>query len=211
MKNTILSFFKLAYCNACSSQEKFKEFTTKINNLITIIALLFISSIGYAQDEKYTVISIDSLTIGTFKYGGDIQDFIEKFGKPNNYKEYSDPYPLEGYGKSFYLSYDSLKATFVEFYGKKIISSVTITGGNYSISLEDKLLRVGNSLDALNSFKKSYDYFIQQYSENKDEKERFFYINLLIKMPHYQYYGLVNIKLRENIVLEISFRFDEGA
>lgn len=184
---------------------------TKLNKLIVIFILMNSSLLGYSQGEKYTIIPIESIMIDSFKYGGVIQNFIELIGKPKSYKEYIDPYPLEGYGKTFYLTYDSLKATFVEFYEKIILSKIAIIGSNYSIKIGSSSIQVGDPLYKLSQFKKSYDFFSLQHKKPYENNEQHFYINLLIKTIDYEYYGLINIKLKEDIVTEIAFRFDEGS
>lgn len=184
---------------------------TKLIKSAAIVGLIFSSTLVCAQGEKYTVIPIDSIMIGSFKYGEKFQDFIEYFGSPQEYKEYSDPYPIEGYGKSFYLLYDSLSATFVEFYGEKILSNITIKGQRCNIKVGDILISIGSSVEVLKSFKESYYFYIKQYQDIYENKESFFYINLLIKNVDYEFFGLLNIKLKKNKIVEISFRFDEGA
>lgn len=184
---------------------------TRSIKLIIFFAVISLSSFIIIQDEKYSTIPVEKLAINSFRYGGDIDNFRKLNGNPVGYKEYTDPYPLEGYGKSFYLTYDSMEATFVEFYNQVILSNITIKGSRYQVNIADTRIQVGDSFDKLIAFKKSYAFFSNNYKRPYDSEEQYFYINLSIKGDDFEYFGLINIKLREEKVVEIAFRFDEGS
>jgi len=182
-----------------------------LNKIIYTIGILIIfSPIGWSQKNNYSTVIIDNLEINKFKYGYDINKCIEIFGKPKVYKEYIDPYPIEGYGKTIYLIYDSLKLTFIELYNKIILSNINIYGKGYIVSTGSFIFKIGENIEKLKYFEKSYEYFLKQNPKPYKEQEQFFYINILIKRFDYEYYGLINVKLINDIIKEISFRFDEG-
>ena len=184
---------------------------TKWSKCFLIILISCLSACGNSQVENYTIISSDSLKIASFKFGESMQSFLNQFGEPTNYKEYSDPYPADGYGKSFYIDYDSLKATFIEYYKNVILSNISITGSNYLTEIGNfSSIKVGVPLEKLKQFQKSYEFFLKQNKKPYKEREQYFYVNILIKNSGDQYYGLLNIKLINDKVVEIVFRFDEG-
>jgi len=184
---------------------------TKLNKIIHLVNIFMISSaISWSQKNNYSTIVVDNIDINGFKYDYDINKCKEIFGKPKVYKEYVDPYPIEGYGKNFYLIYDSIKFTFVEFYNNVILSNINIHGEDYTVNTGNFTFKVGDKLEKLKYFEKSYAYFLKQNPKPYKEHEHFFYINLLIKRIDYEYYGIINIKLINDTIKEVSFRFDDG-
>jgi hypothetical protein len=185
----------------------------KLNNKIGFLFILSIKSFLLLGQGNYNTISINDFSINELKYGDGIDKCKATFGKPSKYSEFlqEDGDGPEGYGTVFYIDYDSISITYVEFYKKIILSNVSLSGKKYKVGLGNFSIKVGDKLSLLEEYyPESFAYFRQQHPlpYKKDEQE--FYLNIEIKHPDYTYFGLVNIKLQNDAITKIMFRFDEG-
>jgi hypothetical protein len=177
---------------------------------VQVLFLILVSINAYSQKDNYDYVSVNEVLVGSFKYGYNIQQCKKIFGEPISYKKYKDPYPVEGYGTNFYLTYDSLKYTYSEYYNEIVLLNLSVDGRKYEINIGEVTVRIGDSADKLSCFKKSNMTYLKSISMEKEQEDNSFYINMLIKKATYTSYGLITFKIMNNKIKHIYFRFDES-
>lgn len=181
---------------------------SKKNKFFKIIIIMLLCNVYlcYTQNNNYSIISVDTISIDGFKIGNDINKCKLILGNPKEYKEYTDPFPVDGYGKKYYLKYDSLNISFIQFYNSIILSSIEIRSKKTKIFLGKKYIKVGDDISKLSNYKESYNY----YTVPKKMKEERIYFNIKYINNGELNYGFLNILIKENKIIEILFRLDEG-
>lgn len=178
-----------------------------------LFCIITFSLYGQESYNSYSIVNVDSLSIHSFEYGDGINKCKEIFGEPENYTEYDESGGLgpEGIDKTIYVEYDSLNISFFEFQNKTFLNSISIRTTEYELTLGNKKIKIGDSLGLLaTEFPKSYEFYKKQHPKPYKRKQQKFYISLKITHPDYIYYGLINIRLQNDVIKEIIISFDNG-
>ncbi len=173
---------------------------------IYIILFLVLTINNVHSQTKYSIISADSIKIASFGIDNNREQFISSFGKPISYKEYSDPYPPDRGGMTYYYTYDSLTADFIDYYGKVVLGSIEIKNPKHAITIGNNFsFHINDSVNLFFQFKDSYKNYIEQNKEKKQYEECRFTSNIRFKNS----IGLMNVIFVNGVVTKIIISRDE--
>ena len=162
------------------------------------------------QAQHIDTIYAENVSIEKIGYNSSLDSVKSRLGKPKDYSTYEEEEgEAEGYDKWFYFTYDSLKLALYEWNGDVHLSSFSNRNKRYKVELGRSLISVGDSIDILRtSFPHSFREFVSRQAQHHDYQQEEFYIRIAVVYPNaVSYDGIVNIKVRSQIITEISASF----
>lgn len=181
-------------------------------NVVLVIVVNLIASFAFSQEISYSIVNVDDININGFKYGDNIEKCKEIFGSPLNYKVYrqDDGLGPEGRDAIYYLTYEDLNITFFEYQKNIYLDNINIQSNKHQLLLNDVKICLGDSItDFINDFPESANVLLENFKENEVQEQELI-ISISINKNNYLFYGLINIKIQNDIVSRITLSFDQG-
>jgi hypothetical protein len=181
---------------------------TKTNNLCLVLSLCFTTVLYSQKNEDKIPIPSTKIYIGGVTNNMNINQCIIVLGEPLRNEKNIYEFGPDGLEEVYTLAYDSLIINYIKYYGKVLMSNISVTGRKYKIIIADQSLSIGDSLSVLETLlNSSFNCRERILNKNDEIIKLIFEINTVRENSNS--FGSISIEIENGEIKRLGIIFDE--
>lgn len=166
-----------------------------------------LTTLGQDNGTKIPIPS-NVININEISNNADIDLCKNILGEPKKFDKKTYEFGPDGLEEGYTLSYDSLRITFIKYYGNIVMSNLSVIGIKYRIKISDFSFSIGDSLSILEPLLNSR-FNCEEKIYNKEGDIIKFIFDVITIRSNYKCDGSMSIEIEKGKIKRLGIVFDE--